>query len=67
MKPGIKEDVFKAIEKATTEELPEEKIKVIDNQVIDLFAENNLEYSQAYTIMECIRYTLVARQQLMKI
>ncbi len=67
MAPQIKEDVFKAIQEATTEKMPEEKVKNLANQVIELFAENNLEYSQAYTIMDCIKITLVARQQLMKI
>lgn len=67
MAPQIKEDVFKAIQEATTEKMPEEKVKSLANQVIKIFAENNLEYSQAYAVMNCIRITLVARQQLMKI
>ncbi len=33
MAPQIKEDVFKAIQEATTEKMPEEKVKNLANQV----------------------------------
>lgn len=62
MNPVLKQDVFKTISNATTEKMSEEKVMDLTNKVIDIFAENNLEYSQAHAVMDCVEITLEARK-----
>lgn len=63
MSPQMKRSVFELIENATTEKLPELKVRELTDKVIDLFAEYDLEYSQAFRVLGCIEFTLEARKQ----
>lgn len=62
MNPILKRDVFETISNATTEKMTQEKVMDLTNKVIDIFVENNLEYSQAHAVMDCVGITLEARK-----
>lgn len=66
MDMSTKKSVFDSIKEASSEKMPESKVRELTDKVIDLFAEYNLEYSQAHKILDCVGITLGARSRLMK-
>ena len=66
MDMSTKKSVFDSIKEASSEKMPESKVCELTDKVIDLFAEYNLEYSQAHKILDCVGITLGARSRLMK-
>lgn len=63
MSPHTRRSVFEAIENAATEKLPETKVREMADAIINLLADYDLEYSQAYRVLGCVEITLEARKQ----